>query len=153
MRRYAEHVAGKGIYLSLADLFLLCQNFNKDAYVVFYDDELPEAPPVCRRLVEIMNGAFDRTNLPTFDVPQSGDVQHVDAWVFATCKADFQRSSFVLMNHYMPLYQKKILGDQWESDVTNLKERNVCFRLPSRCDRNAVSKVENISDENNNERP
>ena len=122
MHQYADFVTGRNEYLGVLDLALLAIQRKKDVVLLYYDNERPEGPLAMRslaELIETLTGGAEK-----FPGVGSCDPKSADTWILALCRADFHRCDFESMNHFMPVYPKAQVKEDWEQFTEKLRKRH-----------------------------
>ena len=120
--QYSQHIGASSAYLSLADFALLTFERKKHMYILFYDDE-HAGYPVHRSLLDVVNDLVASHPLArAFELPDAPDMSNPDTWTLACCRADFQRGQFQQLNHYLPVFTKEQLAQEWGVAVMETKD-------------------------------
>ena len=113
---YADHVINDGVYLGLVDIAILAASREKDVLLMVYDNET-EGSPTVRSLSSYFTGLDGRVQLAGEENPS---IHSPSAWVFAACHNSFKRVEFTRLNHYMPLYPRSQLNEEWDPMISKL---------------------------------
>lgn len=108
-------------YLGLLDIALLAIQRKKDIVLLYYDNERAEGPLATRSLadlIETLTGGAEK-----FPCVGSCDLKSEDTWILAPCRADFRRCDFQSMNHFMPVYPRAQVKEDWEQFTEKLRKR------------------------------
>ena len=117
---YTHRSGENGFYLGLVDLKLLADHYGAQVLCLHFDDSsfgFPNLVP----LNEILNGMCKgRCEMEKGPEP---DLSSHKTWVVAWCKATYERSEFLSLNHVLPLFSRAQIGDTWESVADPIRNK------------------------------
>ena len=114
MKAYAKHMRKPGVYVGFADLALLASVREKNVLLLVYDDEV-EGPPLMKSLTSVMHTWTDGK----FSWPGDMNPEPTapNTWILAYLNGNYERCSFLQLNHFMPLYPSIQFGETWAAVV------------------------------------
>ena len=106
--QYGHHVEKSGIYITLLDIMHIVLSRGKNLVCLIYDDDGPKLLSI----VEILEN-MNITGVE--DVSKNPDFYALETWFVIVTRADFQKGSFLTLNHFQPGWHKKQMGEEaWE---------------------------------------
>ena len=108
-----------GVYLGILDIAILAAAHEKDVLLLVYDNET-KGPPVVRSVSSYLNGLDTKALLPGEESPS---IHSPSTWIFAACHNSFERVDFLKLNHYLPLYPRSQLNEEWDPMVSKLLKK------------------------------
>lgn len=108
-------------WLGLLDIALLAIQRKKDIALLYCDNERAMGPLATRSLADLIESLTG--GAVKFPCVGSCDLKSEDTWILAVCRADFQRGNLQSMNHFMPVYPRAQVKEDWEQFTEKLRKR------------------------------
>lgn len=120
--QYATLCCKSAFYLGILDLALLALKRGKDLAVLYWDDENAAGIPVIRPALEIMQSFVPEC--VHWDGKKTVNLASPDTWIAACLRAGFHRGSFCQMNHWIPVFSRQQMGEEfWSKRTTEVMNK------------------------------
>eukprot|EP00435_Cladocopium_sp_Y103_P033781 s1913_g8.t1 len=121
MALYSKEVQKNGFYLGLLDVAVMALDCQKEVLILYHTDEGGGKPQFRSLQAILQDMVAEHVDIGEPEPLASSK----DTWIMACCRADFQKSSFLHLNHWVPVFSKSQIGDLLWDEVAGNAGRKI----------------------------